>query len=345
MRPVLQTLLLAVLLLPLAGCVHKADTAVPDAGAASTGGLAGGAVQAVAAIATAAPAWSLGQSWVHKWTVAAAGNITFLVRTVVAEQADGGWTLATDNQTIAAFHGAFVFPTLGHFSRDLLQTVGDTRFPWYHFPLRDNQTWTDSVVVFDGTKDTTLDVQAHVTSATHGASDIYRIELAAKGHVVAAYDYDSATQWFNEARFYDEAGGLQFRIEMQETGHGFKGRLFDDVGSLLLNHQDLVVPAAAIAQPTPPEEFAMAADQNRLLLFLISFAAGGGHDSEVVAPDGTRYGAQAFDAAVSPISNDSRLLLVPGQAGTWRSVAAGAGVFVAGGYIGAYGLRERAIDL
>jgi hypothetical protein len=162
---------------------------------------------------------------------------------------------------------------------------------------------------------------------------------------VAAYDYDTVAQWFDEARFYDDHGTLQFRAEMQETGRGFKGRLYDDTGVPLLNHQDLVVPSAGVVQPNPEQDFTMAADQNRLLVFLISFAAGGAHDSELVAPDGTRHGAQAMDAVVRPLYDDSNVFLLPGQAGTWHVTTAGAGVFAAGGFVQAYGLRERAIDL
>jgi hypothetical protein len=338
----LRTVLLAFLLLPLAGCVHKDAPAAP----ASSGGAAGASALAPAAVnGTPAPTWTVGQSWSHKWTLVSGGNLTFLVKTVVAESDAGGWTLATDNQTIAAFHGAFVFPTLGRFTTGLAQSVGTSRFPWYHFPLLPNATWTDSVVLYDGTKDTKLDIRGRVTGVQHGTSDVYRIEMATGDRVVATYDYDTKTQWFNEALFYGDDGTLQFRLEMQETGRAFKGRLYDDTGAFLMDHEDLVVPSAGVVQPSPPQDFAMAADQNQLLLFLISFAAGGGHDSEVIAPDGQRFGAQAFDGVVAPFYNDSRVLVVPGQAGTWHCSTAGAGALVAGGVIQAYGLHERVIDL
>jgi hypothetical protein len=337
-RAVLLATLLASLVLPLAGCLHKADTATPPAPVAGKGGAS-----VLAMNATPAPMWSVGQSWSHKWTLVG-DNLTFLVRTVVAEQADGGLTLATDNQTIAAFHGAFIFPTLGHFTPGLVQTAGTTRFPWYHFPLSENATWTESAVTFDGTKDAKVDVQGRVVGAKHGHSTVYSVEMATKDHLVATYDYDTATQWFNEARFYDNEGTLQFIVEMQETGRGFKGRLYDDSGALLLTQEDYVIPPAGIVQPNPTKDFTMAADQNRLLVFLVSFAAGGAHDSELVAPDGTRHGAQAMDAVAFPLYNDSNLYLLPGQAGTWHVTTVGAGV-AAGGFVQAYGLHERAIDL
>ncbi|MFO1535664.1 MAG: hypothetical protein ABR586_08370 [Thermoplasmatota archaeon] len=347
--PAFRALLLATLLLSLAGCVRKADDAAADTQLQLTGASAKGAAQAAASNATPAPAWSVSQSWTHKWTIMGAGDgggdLTILIRTVVAETADGGWTLATDNQTIAAFHGAFVIPTLGHFSRGLLQSVGETRFPWYHFPLAANTTWNDAVVAWDGVQASSIPVHGRVASVTHGASTLYRIELSAADHLVAEYDYDSETEWFNEARFYDDSGTLVFRAEMQETHRGFTGRLYDDTGVLLLNHQDLVVPTAGVVQPNPAQDFTMAADQNRLLVFLISFAVGGAHHAELVAPDGSRHAAQSVDAVAMPVLNDSGVLLLPGQAGTWRVASAGAGLIVAGGFIQAYGLHERVIDL
>jgi hypothetical protein len=281
---------------------------------------------------------------VHKWTLIG-DSLTFLVKTVVSEKAGGGYTLATDNQTIAAFHGAFVFPTLGQFTPDLLQTAGTTRFPWYHFPLKADSAWTDSAVTFDGVAEKKSDIQGKVTSVTFGANPVYHVEMRSAGVLVASYDYDTGTQWFNEALFYNATGAVQFRLEMQETGRGFKGTTYDDSGVQILDHQDLIVPTAQVVQPNPSVDFTMTADQNRLLMFIVSFAAGGGHDTEVIAPDGHRYGTQAFDAVLFPLYNDSNLFIVPGQPGTWHTTSAGAGVFVAGGVIQAWGLHERAIQV
>ncbi|MEA3202708.1 MAG: hypothetical protein QOI63_374 [Thermoplasmata archaeon] len=340
----LPALLLATLLLPLAGCLHKADSGALAPVAKVAGGAPSSAMNA-----TPAPAWTVGQSWSHKWTLVG-DNLTFLVKTVVAEQADGGWTLATDNQTIAAFHGAFIFPTLGHFTPGLVETAGPARFPWYHFPLAPNATWSDTAITFDG-QATSSEVRGRVASVQQtGTSTVYHVEMTTQGRLVAAYDYDTATQWFDEARFYDDQGKVQFRVEMQETGRGFKGHLYDDTGVALLNHASMVgvdpgAPTAPMVQPNPAQDFTMAADQNRLLVFLVSFAFAGAHDSELVAPDGTRHGAQAVNGVLPGFDhNDSNLFLLPGQAGTWHVTTNGAGV-VAGGFVAAWGLHERAIDL
>ncbi|HEX2065617.1 MAG TPA: hypothetical protein VHI93_02290, partial [Candidatus Thermoplasmatota archaeon] len=107
MRTVLPALLLTALLVPIAGCLQEkeGDALGPPAGTVTAlAGQAGTGLEAAPA-----PTWAIGQSWTHKWTIVDGGNLTLLVKTVVAEAADGGWILATDNQTIAAFHGAFVF--------------------------------------------------------------------------------------------------------------------------------------------------------------------------------------------------------------------------------------------
>ncbi|HUR62316.1 MAG TPA: hypothetical protein VM286_08155 [Candidatus Thermoplasmatota archaeon] len=333
----MRALALVLLLVPVAGCAQHADVSV-----AKDGGM--GPAAHTSHLNATAPAWQVGQFWVHKWTLVG-DSLTFLVKTVVSETADGGFTLASDNQTMAAFHGAFVFPTLGHFTPELVQSAGETRFPWYHFPLTPNSTWTDSAVTFDGVAERKMDVQGKVTSVTFGANPVYHVEMRSAGVLVASYDYDPGTQWFNEALFYNATGQVQFSLLMQQTGRGFKGTTYDDSGVQLLDHQDLVVPAGGVAQPNPKKEFTMTAEQNRLLAFIISFAAGGGHDAEIVAPDGHRYGSQAFDAVLFPLYNDSQVLIAPGQAGTWHTTSAGAGVFVAGGVIQAWGLKERAIEV
>lgn len=345
----LRASLTVLLLVSVAGCIRKADDAVDAQPQAPDGAAAGASHMAAAMSGTPAPTWAIGQSWTHKWTIVGSGgddNFTFLVRTVVAEKADGGWTLATDNQTIAAFHGAFIIPTLGRVSHDLVQAAGETRFPWYHFPLKPNATWTDTVVGWDGAKASTLAVTGRVTAVTHSPAHTYHVEMAASDHVVAEYDYDVETEWFREARFYDDSGTLQFLVQMVETGTGFTGRLYDNsAGKMLLSHQDFIVPAEGVVQPAAPQEFTMAAGQNRLLVFLFSFAFGGAHDSELIAPDGTRHGAQSFDGVLAPFYNDSRILLLPGQAGTWHAASAGAGAFAAGGFIQTFGMHERVIEL
>ncbi|HEX2066319.1 MAG TPA: hypothetical protein VHI93_05845 [Candidatus Thermoplasmatota archaeon] len=343
LRTALPAVLLAALLVPVAGCLQEKEGDAPGPAARTVTALAGQA--GAGPEATAAPSWAIGQSWTHKWTIVDGGNLTLLVKTVVAEAADGGWTLATDNQTIAAFHGAFVFPTLGRFTPGLLQTAGPTRFPWYHFPLTANATWSDTAVLYDGVKDTQVDVQGRVVSVQRGPSTVYTVELTTGDRLLARYDYDAHTQWFNDATFYGQDGKPDFTVQMQETGRGFKGRLYDDTGVPLLNHFSLLAPAAGEAQPRPSADFMMAADQNRLLVFLFSFAAGGAHDSELIAPDGTRHSALSVDAVAAPVHDDGRILLLPGQAGTWRVATAGAGAFAAGAYVAAYGLHERTIDL
>lgn len=335
----MRAVLLALLLVPLAGCAHKA----PVAGTSTETTGSAAAMHGMALNATA-PQWALGQYWVHKWTLVG-DSLTFLVKTVVSERTGDVMTLATDNQTIAAFHGAFVFPTLGAFTPQLVQTAGETRFPWYHFPLAPDATWTDSAVTFDGEKTKKLDVQGKVTGVTFGASPVYHVEMRSAGKLVSSYDYDVGTQWFDQALFYNETGGVAFRLEMQETGRNFKGTTYDDAGVQLISRMDVIAPPTVMQPTSGPQDFTMAADQNRLLLFVISFAAGGGHDTEVIAPDGKRYGTQAFDAVLFPLYNDSNLFLVPGQAGTWHTSSAGAGVFVAGGVIQAWGLHERAITV
>jgi hypothetical protein len=339
-----SALLVALLLVPvLAGCSQTPSTPLA---APAAPGLSASGPGAATANATA-PVWKVGQYWIHKWTLVSS-NLTFLVKAVVAQDDGDAWTLATDNQTNAAFHGAFVFPTLGQFSkRDLNQAVGELGFPWYRFPLAANATWNGTqTFLTDSGKLASSAVQGRVVSVMRGAQDLYRIDLTRSGRLVAQYDYDTGTQWFDRALFYDANGTLLFRVEMQETGKGFHGRAYDDTGVLLATAVDLLVPAGQVVQPNPTSTFTMGHEHNRLLAFLISFAGAGFHDTEIVAPDGTRYGAQAIDAAQpSPLYDDSRALLAPGVAGDWRITMEGVGAFASGGVVLAYGITEKAIDV
>ncbi|HJQ93230.1 MAG TPA: hypothetical protein VJ874_02970, partial [Candidatus Thermoplasmatota archaeon] len=299
--------------------------------------------------------WSVGQWWDHKWFFGSTATEPFTVKTIVAEDQGASFLLATDDNLTSAFHGAFLFPTLGVFAKgEVTATAGEFRWPWYHFPLSDNQTWSDRIVSRDGsgTASSEWPITATVRAVPQivtavGAKPGFEIEARSEGKLFASYDYVPAIGWMSRATFYDLAAAEetpQFILETSQAGSDYSGVYFDSVGDVLSTHFNLFVPTAP-APPNPHSTFPVAESHTQVLAFIFSFAAAGAHSTELVAPDGRHWvSAQASDQAggtlhsIAPVDG---LVFAPAVAGDWRVVTAGAGAFVAGGGLQAYGITQR----
>ena len=302
-----------------------------------------------------APEWTVGQWWDHKWFFGTTASDPFTVKTIVAEDLGSSFLLATDDNLTSAFHGAFLFPTLGTFPKgEVTATSGDFTWPWYHFPLSDNQTWSDRIVSRDGsgTASTEFPLTATVRAVpeivtTVGPEPGFEVEARSDGKLFARYDYVPAIGWFSRATFYDlaaEEETAQFILETSAVGADYSGVYYDSVGDVLSTHFNLIVPTAP-APPNPTSTFAVTESHTQVLAFIFSFAAAGAHNTELVAPDGrTWMSFQASDqdgGSLDSIGPVDGLVFAPAVAGEWRVMTVGAGAFVAGGGLQAYGITQR----
>lgn len=352
LRPFLTFAVMATL---LSGCASSGDPPAAD----PTGPAGGNAPAALAAANGTAPAWKVGQWWDHKWFLGSTANEAFTVKTIVAEDKGASWVVATDNNVTSAIHSAFLFPTLGDFPKgEVTAVVGDFRWPWYQFPLSDNLTWRSEVSTRDGAGGVySLPLVSTATLATGivtaaGVVDGFAIEARTAGNdavpagrLFARYDYVPTVGWMSQATFYDvlsEEEAPQFILELSDSGMDYTGPFFESTSDVLSTHFNVFVPTAP-APPNPTSSFPMTSAHTHLFGFLFSFAAAGGHNSELVAPDGRHWSSSAVSdgSSVFLTPTSSGLIFVPAAPGDWHVVTTGAGAFAAGGGIQAYGVTQR----
>lgn len=327
-----HVLILSVLL--LAGCAG--DPGTPDADP-ETPGVQG---EPAPAFTVTSPGWEVGEWWQHHWVFAGQGGPDFTVKTILAENASGTYTFGTDLEATAAQHGAFFFMDLGTLSPDGTMTAGDYTFPWMQFPLTDNKTWkaqeTNVGSAFDPVT-RSLDFTARQMGT--GADAHFVIEGRQDGDLYVRYDYQPDLHWFSEfTTFTVDANGTEtpvYTITNEGHGVGYAGTVFHATGNLLVNEQPLMHPGST-APPADTVTFDLAADHTHVFAILFSFAAAGGHNTQLLAPDGQHWEAiGAGDADGNPVSppvvTSGLQLLEPAQAGTWRVNFGGAGVVAGGG--------------
>jgi hypothetical protein len=361
-RPALLLALLALGAVAFAGCASEE----PSAGTGDTPAPAGETGdQAASGPDGSAPEWAVGQWWDHKWFFGSTASDPFTVKTIVAEDKGSSWLVATDDALTSALHAAFLFPTLGDFPKgEVTATVGEFSWPWYQFPLSANQTWTAAVSTRDGSGGTyALPLVATVQAATGivtaaGLEDGFDVEVRTAGsdgieagRLFARYDYVPAIGWMSRATFYDVTQAEetpQFILEMSATGTGYSGPYFDTSGDVLSTHFNLFVPTAP-APPNPTSAFVVTEAHTQVLAFAFNFAAGGSHTTQILAPDGQHWeslmAADADGNVLHSMDTAGGMLFVPAVAGEWHVNTVGAGAFVAGGGIQAYGITQRASQL
>lgn len=288
-----------------------------------------------------APVWKVGQSWTYTWLMDGDPN-PFDVQSVVAEASPAGYLLATPSLSIAAIHGAFTLPTLGTFSpTDLTASADGGTWPWYKFPLTENLTWRGSLSSKDGMGGTYQ--QAWDMLARNVTSRGADIEARVGGVLVAQYDFDNATGWFTEARFYSEAGDLQFHVKLATKAVGYTGTVLDATGDFLFQADFSGEPG--VVNGDPAAQFAPHADHTHLLAFPYAYAAGGVSATTLVAPDGTAYPLHTDPTQAATGHGTGAFLVVPAVPGDWAFATVGAGAFAWGGGAQAYGVSVRALTV
>lgn len=286
------------------------------------------------------PGWDVGDWWEHEWVFAGENApAPFTVKSIVAANASGTYTFATDSLATAAQHGAFFFMDLGTMGPDGNMVAGGYSFPWYEFPLEHNKTWTAREVnLGPGLEPVTRELEL-VARETGPNSPIYTIEATVDGALYAAYDFDARLGWFSTFTTYapgeDGAPEPVYTITNTGQGTGFSGPVFSATGDLLVNAQPLLHPGAPSA-PASLIAFEPDAGHTHVFAILFSFAAAGAHHTQMVAPDGQHWEATGTgDPDGNPVNppgvSSGTQVLQPSQPGGWHVAFGGAGLVAGGG--------------
>jgi len=186
----------------LAGCTDDGTTSLPTLPSTTTSSM-----QNQAQVASLP--WKVGESWDQTFHFGPNDETGIPIKAIVTEK-DPCLRVATDNNLTAALDAAFFFQTLGCYSASGDGPVrvtgggdGSTyQWPWYRFPLKDGDSWTEPMRNVDGNGvQYDLPVTANVTAKPGG---VFATEVRGpEGGLVARYDYDPQMQWFTTALFYD----------------------------------------------------------------------------------------------------------------------------------------------
>lgn len=331
--------LLAAVVLLLAGCSGApAGPSDPTASGANAGSNSGGPPT------VAGLNWSVGQTWTHDITIDTGGTlIEFSNQVVVTEQTDIGWKLASTDLETAVNNAAFFFQDMGEMLRKGELSDGVLSFPYYDFPLTDNKTWsaTESNV---GTDLEPIERQLSFTArwmpAAGAVPGHYMVEAREGDRLRARYDYRPDLQWFS---FYDGFGdgGGNYTMKTSASGKNWKGEHHYATSELLTS--TIIGNQLDPGQPTEPPIFLpggayssnveVAAAATHVLLLQFAYGAPGAGQTQILAPDGTRYSTYgAYGADPTPVAADGAQtqVIAPAQPGAWQVEASGAGVFANG---------------
>lgn len=332
----------------LAGCAG--DSPATDASDTDTegAGAGAGALQGGNGSVAIAPAWEVGQSWTHEWTIGA--GTAFTVKSIVAENTSSDYLLATDDEETAGLAAAFFFPDIGRMSKsDWTVRDGDYAFPWYNFPLEDGKTWsaTEQNLGFD-LGPVTRSLQLRAVSAGDGR---FTIEATENGVPRARYDYDPTLEWFSKyeslSQSEDGATVTDFSIITVSSASGFTGTYYQAAGDFLLNYFALVVPTTGQVLVEPTKSFSITSTHTHVMAILFNFAVAGGGHIQLLAPDGRHWESNAISDAdgASIAGSDGVQVFVPAVVGDWRVAWVGASPLAAGGGAFAWGLTVTSASL
>jgi len=289
------------------------------------------------------PQWRLGQSWTHAWEIPSQG-VAFSTEVVVTNATASGYQLASDTLEMALFHASFIFPDLGTMATDLSGTTqGAFRFPWYSFPLEDGKRWTAVMEDLDfQLQPVRSELTLTATLRADSPRQVFDIEARDAAGLQARYDYDPEVGWFTE--FFGYEGGedpeaWMYRIRLEGHQPDWSGTWYRSEGELVVQHLNILVPPAGYVQPAVATSFQLRPDATHFMGLLFSFAEGGAHDAQVVAPDGTRHHATVAGGAGIYHADGANIVQVEAQPGTYHVSTVGAGAVAAGG--GVFGWSHK----
>lgn len=342
-RPLIVLLLAATV---LAGCADPQEAPAPEAILGNVPDAAAlAALDANASLAAPVP-WALGDWFgVHVFVGMDDAEGTHY-NTVVVEETEDAWVLATDDAGAAKEEAVFDFPIMGAFQKEDLGTSGlGGRWDLLQFPLSDGATWASRVSMdpLDPTAALDLELEATFNPAIQTADgrkpgyDVVAVDSNARQ--VLAFDYVPAVKWFTRFVIFDTAteDPLDYFISARSmgTGHGWTGTYYRDTATPLVQHFSIVGadpsdPTTPFAQPSPHATFDVSAEATHLYGFVFSFSFAGAHDIVLVDPGNQPREFRSYNVALAGEDADA-FIDEPAIAGAWNLVAVGAGAVAGGG--------------
>lgn len=199
---------LALLVLPLAGCVggDGANDALSNATAPAS--PAASAMEGIDPFAEA-PVWSVGDHWTYATTGAGTYDL------VVTEDLGNAWRIEATGEQVSFFDARTDVSTMGPQRKsDLAGSQNGTTVEFFRWPLTVGATWSTT---WDG-----VEREITVVSIDGGVAELE----AREGDVVrVSYSYDARAGWFGHFTFHNDDGSVSFGSTLQSSGEGFTGEV------------------------------------------------------------------------------------------------------------------------
>lgn len=286
------------------------------------------------------PDWAVGDHFGHHVYFGAEDTEGEHINAIVVEDLGTAWRLASDSERYAKFEATYGVPVLGELSKDDLSTTAfGGQWDVYDFPITDGKTW-------NGTIDMDLfglsyEIEFEATYAASipfagGEAPGYTINGTVGGQRLIMTDWVPELGWYTQFYFYDLAtedpDDHHWLVRSMGAGHNWTGTYHWADATLKADLQQEIYPEGAglVAEPDPHASFEVPEDATHIVGFAYAFAYAGAAKTELVAPDGTRYGpAEVVDGGDSASAFAEYDL--DAQAGAWEAAILNGGVASGGG--------------
>lgn len=337
-RPPAWTSVLATLpttLLALAGCVSEPTVSPLAEDLPGSGPAATASAQGMESEAVEAPGWQIGQ-WLQVEEGHTQGQPHFEWTSVVVADDGDQWTLAADQDLIAAMEAAFDTLLVGAFSKKDLGSTNIFETGLFRFPLTDGASWDSTFnlgeTMYSFTSKATW--QDSIQTAK-GPRPGFQIHASLEdGFPLYDYDFIPEIGYYATMIRYDlfqPPGTVLFRHDVVDWGTNFTGTTYTAQAQPLISH----FYSASAEEPTwsiPPNPvggFDVPLEAQRLLGYLVAVAHTGAQATILIDPNHAAHSAQAV---APPMQQEANVQMwwqdaLPGH---WDVATLGAGAIAIG---------------
>lgn len=302
------------------------------------------------------PRWQVGQWFGHHFFLGAGDTEGTHMNAIVYKEDAEYWYLAGDDREGAKIEAVWDIPLLGQIKREDLSTTFLTgRWDTYEFPLHQGKTWKGDVELPSFIDDTILVFPCEFTvtyapkiETPDGDRPGFEIVAVTNGTELLKYDFVPDIGWYAHFYWYDiETDDPQdYIIHSMSMGHGldWKGTVYLDTARSLAAHLEYVFALGPSFEAKPYATFTVAADSDYLYGFVFSIAVAGAHELLLVDPQNTPHEYRALGVSPEEADVEEDFFNEAAQAGEWRIVSLGGGIFVMGGVF-LWEIKEETLEV
>ncbi len=243
-----------------------------------------------------APTWETGDWFRYEFDYPWGGYESEAFDTVIVDDREDSWYLATDNRKISKEHVLSSLPLfLGESQKSDLGTIGGyAHWDWlYDFPLSHNKTWEAEMEyssIFGGPFTRSLEMTANYSAeieTPRGDRPGFVIEARNNDRVFAKYDYVPEIGWFSHFYMsYSATEDWLIRLEIRDFGENWSGSYYDHEAEFIFQHMNQF-PSLDTDQPVT--SFSVDDDATHVTGAISLFVDKGAQEVKIEPPEGDPF--------------------------------------------------------